>query len=388
VSLLKCMPKLSIPFCNNTQKIFLLFFFIFLSSCRPDDDDVLNFITDAQKVMEIHVINVQQGDSTLVIGPNGTTLLIDGGDTGRGKDTVVPYLTGLGIENRLDYMINTHRHADHLGGLDEVIKAGYDVKKNIWDNGSNEADTQAVLGFLASATTTTAGSVKPIALAQVIDLGNGAKATVVAVGGRILGTTTVLSVQDENDQSVALLVQYGLFDYILSGDLGGGDDDTACTGRTTDQKNMETPLIKSLMPGGGAGLLTSTGVEAMMVSHHGSESSSNSDYMNGLSPAVAVISVGDGQGDLFHHPRKDIVENVLMAGAPCITAKKSLVLQTDEGMPLGDKTSQAGFVSGDVILKTNGVSAFEVSGSGRVRSGSPDERGGAGINPLKSFLLE
>ncbi len=354
--------------CHPMNKIILLMLAVSLFSCKPKED------VDIKKTMEIHVINVQQGDATLVIGPDGTTLLIDGGDTGHGKNDVVPYLKKLGIKNGIDYLVNTHRHADHLGGFDELIDAEYDVRKIIWDNGSNKTDTQAISDFLEAATTTTAGSVKTIPLGQVIDLGNGAKATAVAVGGRILGTTTTLSVTDENDQSVALLIQYGLFDYMMSGDLGGGQDDTACTGRTTDQKNLETILMNALMPGGGASLLTASGVEAMMVPHHGSESSMNSDFMNGMSPRVAIISVGEGQGTAFQHPRKNIVEKVLMAKGTCITAQPALVLQTDEGDPIGADTSNKGFVVGDIVIKTNGVSTFWVSGSGRVRSGSPDER--------------
>ena len=372
------------------QKIVLFLFLIFLIRCGDGGGVNPTTPSDTTKFLEIHVINVQQGDSTLVIGPNGTTLLIDGGDTGYGKNDIVPYLKKMGIENGLDYMINTHRHADHLGGFDEVINAGYDVKKGIFDNESDKTDTVAITQFLTVATSTTAKSVQTMPLGYVIDIGNGAKITAVAVGRKIFGATTTPLVTDESDKSVALLIQYGLFDHVMTGDLGGGEstEDKACTGRSTDQENMESILVKALLPGGGAALLTLSGVEAMMVPHHGSESSTNRDYMNGLSPSVAIISVGAGQDPVWNHPRKDIVETVLMAGKPCITAPKALVLQTDEGDPIGVKTSQAGFVVGDVVIKTNGVSPFQVSGSGRVRVGSPNERASAGIDPPASFPLE
>ena len=363
------------------NKIILLLLAVFIVGCQSDK------VANTTNLLEIHIINVQQGDATLVIGPNGTTLLIDGGDTGRGKDTVFPYLKRLGIEKSIDYMLNTHRHADHLGGLDEVIDAGLDVRRGIWANGSDNTDTEANRDFLSAATRTTAKSAQAILHGQVVDLGNGAKATAVAASGNILGTTTPFTVTNENDKSVVLLIQYGLFDYILSGDLGGGDDDKDCTKRTTDQKNMESILVNALT-GGVKPLLTSTGVEAMMVPHHGSESSTNSDYMNKMSPGVAVISVGAGQGGEFEHPRKDIVERVLMAEAACITAKPALVLQTDEGDPIGTDTSKKGFVVGDIVIKTNGVTTFQVSGSGRIREGSPDERVKAGIASPLSFPLE
>ncbi len=375
------------------NKIILLLL-VFLVGCGGDGGDPIPSPPDATKFLEIHTINVQQGDSTLVIGPNGTTVLIDGGDTGQGTDTIVPYLKRLGIENSLDYILNTHRHEDHLGGLDEVMKAGYDVKNEIWANGSTTITTVANTNFMAAATSTTAKSVKTVSLGESIALGNGAKATVVAVSGNILGTTTPFTATNENDKSVALLIQYGLFDYMMTGDLGGGEstEDRNCTGRSTGQENMESILVQAIMPGGAVSLLTATGVDALMVPHHGSESSMNRDYMNGMSPSIAIIGVGDGQGANFEHPRKDIVEKVLMAGAgkPCITAPPALVLQTDEGspIPIGANASTAGHVVGDVVIKTNGVSTFQVSGSGRIRSGSPDERVGAGIAPPKSFPLD
>ena len=87
--------------------------------------------------LEIHYINVQQGQCTLIIGPDGTTILYDGGEETKGTYEVVPYLQALGIttSQALDYMIASHRHTDHYRGLTEVIDYGYDVL-NIYDNGS------------------------------------------------------------------------------------------------------------------------------------------------------------------------------------------------------------------------------------------------------------
>src|ERR1051325_1216168 len=80
------------------------------------------------QTLEIHYIDVGWGGSVLVKGPNGTTVLLEGGDTGEGTAHVVPYLQSIGINatNGLDYMIGGHQHCDHIGGLDEGINAGYD----------------------------------------------------------------------------------------------------------------------------------------------------------------------------------------------------------------------------------------------------------------------
>lgn len=71
--------------------------------------------------LEVHYINVEQGDATFIKSPSGETILIDGGNNGKGK-VVANYLKGLGFQT-IDYMIATHPDADHVGGLDEVLYA-------------------------------------------------------------------------------------------------------------------------------------------------------------------------------------------------------------------------------------------------------------------------
>jgi beta-lactamase superfamily II metal-dependent hydrolase len=329
--------------------------------------------------LEIHYINVQQGQSTLIIGPNGTTILYDGGDEFKGTTEVVPYLQSLGImtSQPLDYMIASHRDADHYTGLTEVINYGYDAL-NVYDNGSDKYNTY-IQEFLDAAATTTAGGVVPMPMGYVIDLGNGATATCVAVNGSVIGFGAVPDAQaNENDRAICLLIQYGDFDYLVTGDIGGGADDYACTGRSTSQANIETPLVQAIMPGGTNPMLSQYGVELAHVSHHGSESSTNSDYMNALTPTVACISVGDGQGSNWFHPRIDVVEHVLLAQGPCITAPPALVLQTEEGAPTGETTSFAGYCVGDIVIITDGVNSYNISATGAVSQG-PDERTAAGL---------
>src|SRR5688572_26538352 len=101
------------------------------------------------------------------------------------------------------------------GGLEEVINAGYDVTHGFWDNGSPRTSTQ-IGQFLAAAKATTAGTaaggaVLPMPLGHVIDLGNGATATCVAVGGTVIHHGAVANATDENDLSVAMLVRFGDF---------------------------------------------------------------------------------------------------------------------------------------------------------------------------------
>jgi beta-lactamase superfamily II metal-dependent hydrolase len=338
--------------------------------------------------LEIHYINVQQGQSTLIIGPDGTTILFDGGNQYKGTNEVVPYLQSQGIytTQALDYIITSHRHTDHYWGLTEVINYGYDAL-NVYDNGSDYYNSIWQDFVNAATNNTTAGGVTAITLGQVINLGNGATATCVAANGYVYGVGAIPNGQDhENDRSVCLLIQYGDFDYLVTGDLGGGADDMTCTGRSTSQHNIESPLAKAIMPAGANPLLSAYGLEVAHVGHHGSESSTNSDYMNILTPAVGCISVGDGQGSNWYHPRIDVVDNVLLGGAACISAPDALVLQTEEGYPTGIKTSYSGYCVGDIVITTDGNNSYTISANGAVSQG-PDERTSAGL-PVTYYFDE
>src|SRR2546428_11253104 len=290
--------------------------------------------------LEIHYINVGWGGSVLVKGPTGTTVLMEAGNTGKGTAYVVPYLQSIGLlpAAGLDYTIAGHQHCDHIGGLDEVVNAGYDVHVKNYYNGSSYASS-CVDEWNAKAPTTTAGALVVPTVGQEIALGNGARLTFVAVNGRIIGGGTV-SVSDENDRSIAVLIKYGGFDYLWASDLGGGTIDEACTGRfTSSQVDVESSVIRAISPGGAAPLISSGGIDLLHVNHHGSESSTNMNYMNKAQPAVAIIGVGDGESSGWDLPRIDVVEHVLLAqAAACITASPAVALQTEEGNPAGSLT--------------------------------------------------
>src|SRR5438552_17745988 len=95
--------------------------------------------------LEIHYIDVGWGGSVFVKGPDGTTVLMEAGNTGKGTQYVVPYLQSIGVmpANGFDYMIGGHQHCDHIGGLDEVINAGYNVRIKQYSNGSSYASSCA-----------------------------------------------------------------------------------------------------------------------------------------------------------------------------------------------------------------------------------------------------
>jgi len=325
--------------------------------------------------LEIHTINVEWGGSVLVVGPDGTTVLLEAGETGMGTNYVAPYLDSIGIEaaDGLDYTIIGHQHCDHLGGMDEVVAAGYDVHVANYYNGSSTS-SGCVTGWNTAAAGTTAGSPVSMPVGTVINLGSGATLTCIARNGSIIGGGTV-SVSNENDRSIAVLVKYGAFEYLWASDLGGGDD--ACTGRSTTQVNVETSVIQAIVPGGANPLIFSGGIDVLHVNHHGSESSTNPTYFNLAAPSLAVIGTGDGQSTGWDLPRIDVVDDVLL-GAACVTAPNALVLQTEEGNPAGATLSTSGYCVGNIVVTTDGKSTYSVDADGGVHQG-PDEYVSSGL---------
>src|ERR1051325_5908814 len=142
--------------------------------------------------LEIHYFDVGWVGSVFVKGPDGTTVLMEAGNTGLGTRYVVPYLESIGVmpAGGLDYVIGGHQHCDHIGGLDEVINAGYDVRVKQYSNGSSYASS-CVDGWNAAAATTTAGAPVVMPVGTVIQLGNGATITCVARNGSIIGASAV-----------------------------------------------------------------------------------------------------------------------------------------------------------------------------------------------------
>src|SRR5947199_2950735 len=134
--------------------------------------------------LEIHYIDVGWGGSVFLKGPDGTTVLLEAGNTGKGTQYVVPYLESIGVQpaNGIDYVIGGHQHCDHIGGLDEVIQAGYNVHIKQYYNGSTYTSSCAD-GWNAASASTTAGAPVAMPVGTVIQLGNGATPTCIARNG-------------------------------------------------------------------------------------------------------------------------------------------------------------------------------------------------------------
>ncbi|MFH1143016.1 MAG: MBL fold metallo-hydrolase [Candidatus Eisenbacteria bacterium] len=274
----------------------------------------------------IRCIDVGQGDATLVESSSGLTLLFDGGDNGKGNNVINPYLAGRGI-SEITYMIASHYHADHVGGLDEVYN-GTGVTTACYDRGWSYT-TQTYQGYANAV----ASKRQTLTDGQVIDLGDDVLVRCVAINGNgVLSSPFSQPPHDENDLCIALLVTCGEFDFFVAGDLGGQN--------TSSYADIET----SLGPEVGD-------IEVYRVDHHGSQYASNATFLAALAPEVSIISVGTNS---YGHPNLSTINRLVAAD--------SYIYQTELGSGGTIPAGAGRVVSGHVVIETDGVFSFTVAG--------------------------
>lgn len=285
--------------------------------------------------LNIHHINVGQGDATLIVSPTGKTFLIDAGDNSKGTAKVLPYLQSLGV-TKLDFVVATHYHADHIGGLDEVINAlgGANVV-TVYDRGTaHTVPTTVSYTSYATAAGTASGGRHTLTTGTVIDLGGGATIKCLATDGAVLGYGAVANAtSSENDLSSAWLVSFNEFRFFTGGDCGG---------EASAYADLETPI--ATYSGIGA-------VDALKIDHHGSTYSSNQTFISTLNPTVAVITVGNG--NTYFHPVQTVLDR--LAAANCYM----YLTETGNG---GTVPAGHGVVAnGNVLVSTTGHNTFTVT---------------------------
>lgn len=244
--------------------------------------------------LNIYHVHVGQGDATLIVAPSGRTVLIDGGNRGKGTEAVLPLIRQLGI-SRLDYVVATHYDADHIGGLDEVVLGTGGVRYSAYDRGvSNLAtETREYDDYVAAV----GAKRRTIRLGTKLSLGENVELVCVAVNGRVWKRPPppLPEALGENDQSIALKLRYKKFDYFTGGDLTGG-------GRSGLNVTADIETVVADVVGN---------VDVLRVNHHGSNTSSNKPFLERLKPEVAVISVGtDGVNRQYHHPARQVLNRL------------------------------------------------------------------------------
>ncbi len=223
------------------------------------------------EVLTMHFIDVGQGDAIL-IDKGDTDILVDGGPS---STNVLAYLQGQDIAD-IDLLVATHPHADHIGGLPDVL-AQYQVSE-IWVDGDT-ATSQTYQKF-AAAVASEGATVHKVARGYTTQM-NGLDIAV-------LNPTSQLT-DDPNEDSVVLRLTCGEVSVLLAGDA------------TSDS---EASMLA-------AGLALDSDV--LKVGHHGSSTSTSAAFLAAVTPKDAVISVG--AGNTYGHPHQETLDRLTAAGA-------------------------------------------------------------------------
>jgi competence protein ComEC len=276
--------------------------------------------------LQVHVLDVGQGDSILIVSPAGKTVLIDAGDFG--KDKVVRDALARYNVSHLDYFVATHAHPDHIGGAAGVLQ---NVKvDNVIDNGvppsdyvdqqtkSNAANSKGAKGGKGAkgaqpkptpAPKLPRGAQLPDVKAYTEYLDavkqSGAQHSTATPGQQIdLGGNAFLVVlapvpppftedqmrgggNEPNANSVVLRLYYGDFSMLLAGDA---------------EAQTEDRVIRS-----GADLQSSV----LKVAHHGSKYATTEEWIKRIKPVAAIIS--DGEYNRYGHPSVDVLARLKTA---------------------------------------------------------------------------
>lgn len=227
---------------------------------------------DANGTLTVHAIDVGQGDATLIEGPTGETMLIDSGDWPEEGETVLDYLDDRGID-RIDYLVSTHAHADHIGGHAAVIDH-YETERGgigeVWDPG------------IAHTTNTYERYLDAVEAHDVtlIDAQAGDELPIEGVEAVLYNPPAEPQTDDFHGNSLVLKLTHGSVSVLFTGDI-----ETGTESRLVDEYGDELDA------------------DVYQAGHHGSSTSSSDELLGAVDPTVALVSSAyDSQ---YGHPHEE-----------------------------------------------------------------------------------
>lgn len=222
--------------------------------------------------LSVHYIDVGQGDSIYITsGDEG--MLIDCGESGD-TDRVISYLDNMGV-SKINYVVGTHPHSDHMGGMSKIVEH-FEIGEMIIPH-IDDSDTPTTKYFerFLNACAEKNLSLTEAELGRKITLGD-AELKIIAPNS--------LDYSNINNYSIGLIMHHGENSFIFTGDAE----------KLAEEEMIEKNLLED--------------IDVYKVGHHGSDTSSSMDFLNVIKPDYAVISCGEGNS--YGHPNDITIENL------------------------------------------------------------------------------
>ena len=226
--------------------------------------------------MSVHFIDVGQGDSIFIILPDGKTMLIDGGNPENGK-MLEEYIKA-NSNGALDYLVATHPHADHIGGLADVIK---EIGADNFYMPKITANTLIFENMLTEIKNI-GGSITAAKAGVVIDKNDKYSIEIIAPK-----SDTYKSL---NDYSAVIMLTYGNRRFLFTGDAEKVSENEIIADKKADIK-----------------------ADVLKVGHHGSKTSTSAAFLSRVNPSVSVISVG--KDNTYDHPSEAVTARLKLYGS-------------------------------------------------------------------------
>ena len=247
------------------------------SEIEPESTDREDTLTDVDGELEIHHIDVGQADAALIRTPDGETIVIDTGDWRQDGSGVIEYLEAHDVD-RIDHLIGTHGHADHIGGHAAIIEH-YETERDgigaVYDSGvphtsqTYERYLDAVEEYDVELFVVEEGDELPIDDANV--------------SGLVVNPPAGDSGSDLHFNSVSIVFEFGDVRYLTTGDA---------------ETDAESRMIEAWAD--------ELDADIYQAGHHGSTTSSTPPFLDTVAPEVAIISSNfDSQ---YGHPHDEILE--------------------------------------------------------------------------------
>lgn len=271
-------------------------------------------------ILTVSYLNVGQADSEFIEFPDGRTMLIDAGNRGDGSN-IAQYIKSKGY-SKIDYLIATHPHADHIGGMAYIVNNLNIVSVYMPKITSTTETYKELITAINSKGLSIAPAKAGVSIINTADL----KVYMIAANSE--------KYDELNDYSVVLKIIYKNNSFLFTGDA---------------QTLSENEMISK-----GVDLKS----DVLKVAHHGSDTSTGNAFLKAVAPKYSIISVGAGND--YGHPKQLTLNNLNAAGTTVYrTDKDGTVIISSDGTNLSVSTNSfaSSVRSDDKVVPTPGATS-------------------------------